>query len=127
MKYGNRSIWKKVISSPITTVTVLILIFFLAKATWNIYQKASLSGAKLSQAQAELLKLQNRQSDLSRKVDHLSTDQGIEAEIRTKYPAVKAGESVAVIIDDSQTANVSNATSTPELSWWKKMLRIFGL
>lgn len=132
MKSGNRSIWKKIIASPISVVVLVVLVFVLARAVFNIYNKAQLSENRLAQAQAGLSNLTQRQKDIAGKVEALSTDQGIEAEIRTRYHAVKAGEQVAVIVDDSQTANVRNAatstsaaTSSP--SWWRRWLRVFGL
>jgi hypothetical protein len=75
--------------------------------------------------------LSQRQQDISRRVDYLSTDQGVEAEIRTKYHAIKEGEQVAVIVDGSQAANAlqsasgTQATSTP--GFWRRLLRTFGL
>lgn len=131
MQYGKRSAWRKIINSPFSLVILLILLFILGRAVLNIYNKARTSEIKLNQAQLELAKLKDRQSELSRKVSLLSTEQGIEAEARTKYHAVKAGESVAVIIDESQKANIlSTSTSisaTSTLSLWRKFLHFFGL
>ena len=131
MKYGNRSsFWKKVVASPLTLIVSAVLLAVLAKANWNIYTKASLSNTKLNQAQIELARQQARETELSGKVSDLSTDQGIEAEIRTKYHAVKEGESVAVIIDENKTASVVDASmtvATTSVSWWGRMLRGLGL
>jgi len=62
-------------------------------------------------------------------VSRLSTDEGIEAEIRSKYPAVKQGESVAVIIGDSNLDSSSNDTATSSIqivhtAWWEKVLQM---
>lgn len=134
MKYGNRSLWNKIIGSPLATLVLILLTFILSRAVFNIYQKASTSEAKLAQARQELLKLTARENEVSTKVENLSTEQGIETEVRTKYHAVKQGESVAVIVDDSQGANVGSAStsgsgslSRPTSSWWRKVLRVFGL
>jgi cell division protein FtsB len=129
MKYGNRSLTKKIISSPLSLVAVLILFVILVKATWSIHQKAAVSSQRLSQAQTELAKLEAHQKDLANQISYLSTDQGVEAELRTKYRAVKAGESVAVIVDKDQQAQVIQASSTAAVSasWWQKVLHFFGL
>jgi cell division protein FtsB len=131
MRYGNRSPWKRIITSPISCTVLLIVLFFLAKATWNIKEKAELSSLKLTQAQTELAKLKDRQTELSVKVARLSSEEGFEAEIRSKYPAIREGESVAVIIEeDSQLANASGASTTEDLNkkgWWRKLLAFFGL
>jgi len=142
MNYGNRSKLNRIASSPITLVIVIMLFAIVTRAAWTIHEKAVSGAAKLSQAAAELEKLQARQSDLTEKVAYLSTDNGIESEIRTRYRAVKPGESVAVIVDDSQTASAdaadqsdmgqdstssAQATSTAPLGWWGRLLRKLSL
>jgi cell division protein FtsB len=130
MKYGNRSLWKRTISSPFTLLGVLILFVILVKATWNVHQKALTSSNRLNETQAELSRLQAHQKDIATHISYLSTDQGIEAELRTKYRAVKPGESVAVIVDKDQVASVqsTNASAVSEkVSWWTSFLRFFGL
>jgi cell division protein FtsB len=131
MKYSNRSLWRRFISSPFSAVALVVVVFILARAAINIQGKVETSAVKLEQAQAEYARLSQRQQDISRRVDYLSTDQGVEAEIRTKYHAIKEGEQVAVIVDGSQAANAlqsasgTQATSTP--GFWRRLLRTFGL
>lgn len=131
MKYGNRSPWQRFISSPFSAIALLIVVIILARASFNIHSKVETSAAKLQQAQANLEKLKQRQQDVSQKVEYLSTDQGMEAEIRTKYHAVKEGEQVAVIVDDSQRsdnsvpASMTMATSSP--GFFGRILHWIGL
>jgi cell division protein FtsB len=140
MKYGKRSPWKKIISSPLTLFILLITFIVLTKAALSIHEKALLSETKLEIAKTELADLKAHQQNLANKISYLSTDQGVEAELRTKYRAVKDGESVAVILDD-QTANVNNtvtstvnaankdnaSTTTAKVGWFGRMLRMIGL
>ena len=130
MKYGNHSSWKRFTSSPITLLVLFVLLLILAKTTSNIHEKADLSAAKLETAQLELDKLEKHRQELARQVDYLSTEQGIEAELRTKYRAVREGESVAVIVGE-ETITPEATTTVPinseEISWWGKVLRTFGL
>ncbi|MEN9524373.1 MAG: hypothetical protein RL536_442 [Candidatus Parcubacteria bacterium] len=133
MKYGNSSVWKKVLGSPFSLVLLLVLVYVLGRAVLNIYHKADTSESRLAQAQMELSKLGERKNVLTNKVSQLSTEQGIEAEVRTKFHAVKEGESVAVIIDGLQSVSANSATlssatvSTNSLSWWQRLLHLFGL
>jgi cell division protein FtsB len=106
---------------------VCIVLAVLIKATWSIHQKVVISDTKLAQARAELSKLQARQENLTAQVGYLSTDQGIEAELRTKYRAVKDGESVAVILGDDRTATVTDAVSPKPSGWWQGLLRWLDL
>ena len=127
MKYGNRSTWHKILRSPIMMFVGIVLFVILAKAAWNIHEKAAMSGARLVQAQNELQKLQEHQQDLSGKVAFLSTDQGVESELRTKYLAVKDDESVAVITGSEVS---TTSTSTPVVvqeNWFMRFLHALGL
>jgi hypothetical protein len=131
VKYSNRSTWNRIISSPLSTLVLILLTFIIGRAVFNIYQKAGISEAKLNQAELELAKLTQYKNEISERVGNLSTEQGLETEVRTKYHAVKQGESVAVIVDDSQLANITNASTSSQIStltipWWRKLMRRFG-
>ena len=115
-------------------VLTIILFVILARAAWGMYDKARGSERRLAQAEAELKRLEERQSELSGRINYLSTDQGVEAELRTKYRAVKEGESVAVIISDPNQVNgpiLSSSRDRLDLSdhfgWWDRILDFLGL
>jgi len=130
MKPRNRPRWKSAMSSPLLLIAALIVLVFLLRAVWNIRAKADLGEARLVKAQAKLVRLQSDQVDLTRKAGDLSTDAGIEIEMREKYRAVGPGESVAVIIDSSVTArSVDIATGSPADSrtgFWRGLLEMLG-
>lgn len=130
MRYGNSLPSKKFALSPLVLVGLLFVLGLAIKATWSIYHKTVIETEKLSQASAELARLEVQKKDLEEEVKRLSTDQGIEAELRTKYRAVKEGESVAVILDNNNTAAAINtATTSPnnaDTSWLGKLLQIIG-
>ncbi len=125
MKYGKRSPWKKMLSSPFALIALVIVCGILVRATWNINQKASVGSVRLSHAQAEFSKLEQRKNDLSGKVNKLSNDEGLEAEIRTKYRAVKEGESVAVIVEN-QAAAAAGVVATSTEGWFRRLLHKIG-
>ena len=130
MKYGNRSFWKRLIASPVAMIVSAVLLAIVAKAGWNIYEKARISSDRLAQAQAELAKLRDRQAKLSETVGYLSTERGLENEIRSKYHAVKEGESVAVIVDEdagsTQRASATDSVASSTVGWWGRLLRAIG-
>ncbi len=131
MKYGNRPSRFNFFNSSIAIIILIVVVVLLAKATWGIHQKTALGADKLDQAKAELARLESRKSSLAEEVTYLSTEQGVESELRTKYRAVKEGESVAVILDNDKTAAVIEASTTPvvgpNLSWWGRLLQFVGL
>ena len=134
-KYGNkhqgkRSTSRKVMSSPVTLVLSLIVFIVLAKAALGIHDKAAISDTKLDQSRVELANLESREADLTSQVGRLSTDQGIESEIRTKFKGVRNGESLAVIIGNNETASVtpaSIASTTKSVGWFGRLLQKIGL
>ena len=117
--------WKRVLSSPVTIVLLVIILVLAARAAWGIYQKDRISAERLAQVEANAGKLRAQQTSLNQRIEYLSTDRGVEAELREKYRAVKDGESVAVVID-SADATSSAATSTPPVSWSRSFLQLFG-
>jgi cell division protein FtsB len=130
MKYGNRSPWKRYMSSPLALILSIILLIFVAKASFGINQKSAMSASRLAQAQTEFNKLKSRQDDLSNKVGHLSSDGGLESEIRSKYRAIKEGESVAVIVDDVKAPSSTTITASvvdTKQSFWSRVWHAVGL
>jgi len=136
MKYGNKSLWKRLLYSPIGILIGIIVLILLIRGGLSIHQKAVIAQIRLDQAQSELKDLQQQQQSLTSSISQLSTPAGIEAALREKYHAVKQGESVAVIVDNPAQANSSSsvnssddsliASSTKESSWWGSLVRIIG-
>jgi len=135
MKYGNKSLWKRIFYSPVGIFIAAIVFIFILRGAWNVREKALLANERLEQTQMELSDLQNQQKSLSASIAQLSTPAGIETALREKYHAVKQGESVAVIVDNSATddssssldsTEQSNITTTTKLSWWGSFLKFIG-
>lgn len=117
---------KVILGSPITLFIVILIFIFMARTSYNIWYKSRETVVRLDQAKEALEQLNSRADDVSNKVAYLSTKKGIEAEIRTKFRAVENGESVAVIIDESNK-NISSTTNTlDDISWWRKFLNFLG-
>jgi len=129
MKYSNHSLWKRYVYSPVTLILILIVFVILVRATWKMNQKVSASSLRLAQAQVEFEKLETRQGDLSTKINKLSSEDGLKSEIRSKYRAVKQGESVAVIIEDGiQASSTASSTSPHSKSpgFWSRIFQKIG-
>ena len=125
---GKKSLLKRVLTSPFSLILVVIIFIFITKATWGLRYKVILSDTKLGQARTELANLQSRETDLTAQVAHLSTEQGVESEIRTKFKGVREGESLAVIIGNDANATSQQASSTPEkVGWFRSLLQKIGL
>jgi cell division protein FtsB len=136
MKFGKRGTGRMIFSSPITLVVVIVVFIFLVKVVWNMRERLISSKLRLETAQSELAKLEDHRIALANKIQYLSTEQGIEAELRTKYRAVREGESVAVIVDNDQVATVvqngsgigseMGTTKQSKKSWFGKFMEFIG-
>ena len=128
MKNDKRKTFVKVLASPITLFLALILCVVMAGGTLRMYRNSASVSNKYAATQAELLRLQAEQTNLISKVNSLSTETGVETELRTKYRAVKDGESVAVIVDNSSTSTVvgTSPTTTIQKGWWGSFWQSLG-
>ena len=113
--------FKKFLFSKVAVFILFIMIFFFAKATLDVYFKEKESAKNLAEAQGEYTDLATRQATLQGDINRLSTDEGVDEEIRTRYNVAKPGENVLVIV------STSTATTTQEKpeSWWDKFRKLF--
>ena len=113
--------FKKIIYSKISFVVLFILVFFLGKATFNIYQKSKLSSDNYNEIKKNYESLRNRKDMLESEINKLKTDNGIEEEIRSKFNVAKSGETVVRIINSSSSTSTNKNNS--KKSFWPKWLR----
>lgn len=101
-------------------VVFVFLLLFGLRATWGIYEKEREARANADEARATLTELKNREQFLRAELERLSTQRGVEQEIRKRFPVVKGGEEVAVVVD-KPGSNATATPETPELSWWGRL------
>ena len=114
--------FKSIVQSPVMLVVFLVVVAFMGKSVWNVYQKEQVSASRLERTQNEMAGLEARNATLTKSVDYLKTNEGIDAEIRNKFRGVRDGEEVAVIVE-SHAASTTIATVH---SWWSRFLHFFG-
>jgi len=131
MKYGKPGIWRKIISSKITLVVILIVLILMAKGANEMKRKNDLSASRLDTIEKDYQKLDTYKTELENRINYLSTTEGIESELRTKFRAVKEGEQIAVIIDkdaesSSSSTVINNVANANDGSLWSKLLSFLG-
>lgn len=113
---------RAVIQSKLLLAVLILLTVFSLRSVYERYQVASEMAEKRQAVAAELSALEERKEALSERVEYLSNERGIEAEIRRQYDVAREGEQVVIIVDDSEpepeVAGV--ATSTEEKRPWYK-------
>ena len=97
--------YKKIIQSkPVLIILGISLLFFI----WNIVkltEKAIETKKNRDIAQNKIIELQNEKNELELKIQKLSTDKGIEENIREKFGFAKDGEGMILVVDDKNKSD----------------------
>lgn len=126
LQFYQQQSWRGLLRSPLALILLIILCLFMARVVYDRYSIASEMAAREAQSKAELQALEERQAKLKEKVEYLSNDRGIEAEMRRNFDVARDGEQVVIILDkkteestieplDTQTKEVD----TPWYAFWR--------
>jgi len=88
-------------------------------AAWNMYQTNYGTKQRIERLRTEHQELQQREKIISSAAMNVSTERGLEAEIREKFSVAKEGERVIVLIDDDE---VPVSVEEKERKWWRNVL-----
>ncbi len=91
---------RRFLYSPLTFIVIGIFIIIAGYNAWDMYQKSRHTKEALQKSREAYDELQMREAFLAKKIDQLSTDVGVEAEIRERFGVAKAGEEVIVVLSD---------------------------
>ncbi len=95
---------------------LLLAAFGLLSLIWGLAGKAQIAMIQAADVKGQYQALEARKATLEANVAALNTERGKDAAIRTAFGVARPGEEVIVVVPPSA------ATSTPELSWWQKIL-----
>lgn len=111
---------KKKVKSRIysrTSIFILFIVFILlARGVFNIYLKERESRQNRNLAIEKLNNLRERRDMLEKETLRLDTADGIEEEIRKKFPVSKKGEEVIVIVDEKDKEIIPE-----QKTFWQKV------
>src|SRR4026207_280750 len=89
---------RRFFSSPLTFIVIGILIVIAGYNAWDMYQKSKHTEEALQKTQDAYDVLVAREEFLAKRLSQLSTDAGVESEIRERFGVAKAGEEVIVVL-----------------------------
>ncbi|HJN62682.1 MAG TPA: septum formation initiator family protein [Candidatus Paceibacterota bacterium] len=116
---------KKKNTYPKMTILILFVIFLIfARATWGVYTKNMDTKENLIETQKDLENLENRKTDLENEISSLSTEKGVDAEIRSKFRVVKGGEKMILLIDSPDVASTTEVNNIS--NFWSEVLDLFS-
>ncbi len=103
--YQKRS-WRQIFHSPVALVIAVGLCLLMANIVYGRYTIEREMVTRRDEAQLRLDTLKSRQADLEKKVEYLSNDRGIEAEMRRNFDVARPGEQVVIILDKEKEAEI---------------------
>ncbi|MEX2514765.1 MAG: hypothetical protein WD335_01380 [Candidatus Paceibacterota bacterium] len=110
---------QRVIYSIPFLIFLTVMVVLVVMAAWNMYQTSYGTEQRLERLRAEHQELQQREEIVSNDALNVSTERGLEAEIREKFSVAAEGERVIVLVDDKDQPAT---TTEPEASWWQRTL-----
>ena len=113
---------RTVFHSRITQATLLVLSLFIFWSAYDRYLVAKEMSEKRLALEEEKINLETRQVSLNKEVEYLSSDRGIEAEMRRQFDIALEGEQVVIILNDDKvtsTASTTNKETEESRPWYK--------
>lgn len=117
---------KRMLYSKPALVLMGIVLMSLLYATWNMYQKSIAPQSNFKHASERLEDLKVRELNLLARIEVLSTEEGIEQELRQKFGYVREGEEVVMIVDNREDTPLYSDISTEDESFFQKLMHVFG-
>lgn len=90
---------------------------------FDIYRKYLESSKSLVQTERELETLKNREMELKENLDRLSTQRGVEEEIREKFSVAKDGEMMALIVESKTRPKSEDVSGENWILRWIKEIQ----
>ena len=111
---------KGILLLPITRIILFLIVVFIAYSAFVRYKIAAEMKERREQAEIEVQELEKQKRLLEKKVDYLSNERGIEAELRRQFDVTLPGEEVIVIMEpeNQQAEPVAATSSEKEQSWY---------
>lgn len=116
-----------IVNSPITQGVVLFLALMAGWSAYVRYDIAMEMRERRIQAELQAQALEARRETLAEQVEYLSSERGVEAEMRRQFDVALPGEQVVVIVDDKETGlgieplatSTSASTEVPWFMFWR--------
>jgi cell division protein FtsB len=115
--YQKRRLRRYIYSKSAVTVLAVIALL-VGSAAWNALGKERDARVRKNVAAAELAELEAREELLQREIERLSSERGLEEEIRSKFDVGHEGERIIVVLD---TPNKLSEDNIHEEGLWSRI------
>jgi cell division protein FtsB len=107
--------------SPMVAVFLILCCIWGIIAVIKAYAKQREAVSFRDQYRREAADLRQKEDDLGQKIQDLSTDRGIETEVRNRYRVSRPGEQLVVVVD-----NGHDEVASPKPSLWAIIRQFVG-
>ena len=118
---NKRKTW---LQSPLLAVFLVLVLIWLCFVVFRVSLKYREAATLRNQYRNELTELQKKETDLNSKITNLSTERGLEAEVRNRYRVVRPGEQLVIVVDNTSATTAETIDEKP--SFWEKFLKFVG-
>lgn len=108
--------------SPIIAILLIIFIGLGVLSAVRAYAKVREALALRNETARELDQINEKKSEISTKIENLSSDRGLESEVRDRYRVVKPGEHMVIVVDNSDGETLSQ----DKRSFWISLRAFIG-
>lgn len=114
---------KRLIYSKPTLIIFGLLVIWLSFNVFSMYKKERDTRLKRIEQREVLDELEGREESLREEIERLSTERGIEEEVRSKFEVGREGEKVFIIVDNPEDENSNNKEI--KKTFWQKIFSWF--
>lgn len=119
---------RQILSSPILSFILFVILLILLNGIYGVYKRGEIARINRIEGDRKLALLKDRQERLSNEIAKLSTDRGVEEELRNKFQITKKGEEVMIVVDEVPARPILGSISSKDgdQSFLKKLLELIG-
>lgn len=114
---------RRILYSKITLIVLAALFLLMLQATWGVWGKARETRLLKDRHEKTLAELKDRAAALQAEVDRLTSERGIEEEVRSKFDVGREGESVLIITDPKD--DLEDTETRERSGFWSSFSDLF--
>lgn len=122
-----KNLWQAVMGSRLTMALLVIAVFLLSFAVYDRYLVERQVFSRQAEQVKDVSALEARKAELEDRVEYLSNEDGLEAEIRRHFDVALEGEQVVIIHGEKDVEDEieeKEAADEPK-GWWNFLRGLF--
>ncbi len=113
--------------SPVVLFVLFCILVLFAYNVFGLIKKERETAKKKELILANIETLRKRESDITKDIEKIKTDEGVEEIIRDKFQVTKEGEKMVVIVDGESKNNIVKEENPDDHSFWAWLKKTFGI